>query len=82
MTEKPRRILKQFQEKSHTIAHLMGEDSEFLALCEDYDACVEALRYWEHSREPEAKARVNEYRTLVQELEEEIRVTLEAQPLD
>ncbi len=82
MTEKPGHILEQFQEKSHTIAHLMAEDTEFLALCEDYDACVEALRYWEQSKKPEAKTRVNEYRTLVQELEEEIRVTLEAQPLD
>jgi hypothetical protein len=50
----------------------MAEDPEFLALCEDYDACVNALRYWTRSKEPEAKTRVNEYRALVRDLEEEI----------
>jgi hypothetical protein len=82
MTDKERKIIEQFPEKSHTITHLMDEDPEFLALWEDYDVCVNALRHWEQSKEPEAKARVNEYRTLVQELEGEIRAALEAQRLD
>ncbi len=50
----------------------MAEDPEFLALCEDYDACVNALRYWSQSKKPEAKTRVSEYRALVRDLEEEI----------
>jgi len=50
----------------------MAEDPEFLALCEDYDACVDALGYWVKSEEPEAKTRINEYRALVRDLEEEI----------
>jgi hypothetical protein len=41
-------------------------------MCEDYGACVNALRYWEQSKEPEAETRVNEYRTLIKELKEEI----------
>jgi hypothetical protein len=43
------------------------------------------LRYWEQSKEPEAKNRVNEYRTLTRELEEEILQALaglEPQRLD
>jgi hypothetical protein len=56
----------------------MEEDGEFHALCEDYDACVDALRYWGKSKEPEAKTRVNEYRNLVRELEEEITQALAA----
>ncbi len=50
----------------------MAEDPEFLALCDDYDVCVNALRYWVESKEPEAGIRVNEYHTLAQELEEEV----------
>ena len=50
----------------------MAEDPEFPALCEDYEACVNALRYWARSDAPEARIRVNEYRTLTEELEEEI----------
>ena len=51
---------------------LMSEDPEFLAVCEDYDACVEALRYWAQSNESEAASRIHEYSALVQELEVEI----------
>jgi len=54
----------------------MAEDPEFLALCEDCDACANALRYWTQSKEPEAKTRVNEYRALVRDLEEEIAQAL------
>ena len=63
----------------------MVEDPEFLTLCEDIDACVKALRYWDDSKEPEAEARVIEYRTLVRELQEEIAqaiVALETARLD
>ncbi|HCB49180.1 MAG TPA: hypothetical protein DEP47_06575 [Chloroflexi bacterium] len=55
----------------------MAQDPEFRALCEDYDACVDALRYWLDSKEPEAETRANEYRTLVQELQAEIVQILE-----
>ncbi|MBW2657311.1 MAG: hypothetical protein JRC59_06365 [Deltaproteobacteria bacterium] len=47
-------------------------------MCEDYDACVNALRYWAKSEAPEAKTRVNEYRALVRELEEEVTQFLAA----
>jgi hypothetical protein len=56
----------------------MAEDPEFSTLCEDYDACVKALRYWTESKVPEAEARVNEYRTIIKELEEEITQALVA----
>lgn len=72
MTDKPSHILERFPEMKLHIELLIEEDSDFSALREDYEVCVEALRYWEQSKEPEAKERVNEYRTLVQELEEEI----------
>ena len=78
MNEKAHHIRERFPDKSHIIDLLMAEDSEFLALCEDYDACVYALRYWAKSKAPEAETRVNEYRTLIEELEEEITQVLVA----
>ena len=72
MNEKNLNILNRFPEKIHALTLLMAEDPEFLAVCEDYDACIEALRYWVQSSEPEAATRINEYNTLVRELEEEI----------
>lgn len=78
MNNKARHIRERFPDKSHIIDLLMAEDSEFLTLCEDYDDCVYALRYWAKSKAPEAETRVNEYRTLIEELEEEITQVLVA----
>ncbi len=78
MNEKAHHIRERFPDKSHIIDLLMAEDSEFLTLCEDYDVCVYALRYWAKSKAPEAETRVNEYRTLIEELEEEITQVLVA----
>jgi hypothetical protein len=72
MNDKSYHIRERFPNKNNIIDLLMAEDPEFLDLCEDYDACVNALRYWAESNAPEAKTRVNEYRTLTKELEEEI----------
>ena len=63
----------------------MAKDPEFLTLCEDHDACADALRYWAKSEKPEAETRVNEYHTLVRELHEEITqalATLDPRRLD
>lgn len=72
MKDKSICIIKRFPEKSHALTLLMAEDPEFLAICEDYEACVAALSYWTQSSEPEAVTRIDEYNTLVRELEEEI----------
>jgi hypothetical protein len=72
MKEKNQSILERFPEKIQTLTLLMGEDPEFLSVCEDYEVCIEALRYWARSDELEAATRINEYNTLVRELEEEI----------
>jgi hypothetical protein len=56
----------------------MAQDSEFFALSEDYDTCVNALRYWAQSNAPESENRVIEYHTLIKELEEEITQMLAA----
>ena len=85
MTDKPHHIRERFPDKKHSLDLLMVEDPEFLVLCEDYDACVDALRYWARSEAPEAKTRVNEYRILVCELENEITQVLagpQPRPLD
>ena len=65
-------ILHRFPEKRHIIESLMAEDSEYVAICEDYQDCVKALQYWARSKELEAQTRVIEYRDLIQGLEDEI----------
>ena len=72
MNDKARHIRERFPEKKHAIDLLMAENPEFIDLCEDHDACVDALRYWANSKSLEAETRVIEYHTLIEQLEEEI----------
>jgi len=60
-----------------SIDRLAGQDSEFLALCDDFDACVDALQYWTDSEEPGANSKVDEYRELIGALYKEITQILE-----
>lgn len=76
MNDKAGYIRERFPNHHHRIDLLMAVDTEFLALSEDYDTCVNALRYWIGSKEPEAKTRADEYRILVGVLEEEITQVL------
>ncbi len=78
VNDKTRHIRERFPYKKQSIDLLMAKDPEFLTLCEDYDACVNALRHWAASKAPEAETRVQEYRVLVRELEDEIIQALEA----
>lgn len=85
MNDKERYIREKFSNKTNAIDLLVAEDPEFRDICEDHDACVNALRYWAKSKEPEAEIRANEYLTLAQELEDEVAqalVTLKPQRLD
>ena len=78
MNNRGRHIQEIFPDQKDTIDLLAAQNPEFFALCEDYDACVNALQYWTKSKAPEAETRVNEYRTLVRELQEEITQALAA----
>ena len=65
-------IRKRFSDQKYSVDQLMTKDSEFLSLCDDYDACINALQYWTTSKEPEAESRIDEFRYIVRELEEEV----------
>ena len=78
MNEKTYHIRERFPDKKHTIDLLIKKVPEFLDLCEDYDACVDAFRYWAKSEKPEAETRANEYHILVRDLQEEITQALAA----
>jgi len=65
-------IRKRFSDQKYSIDQLMTKDSEFLSLCDDYDACINALQYWTKSKEPEAESMIDEFRNIVRELEEEV----------
>lgn len=67
---------RRFTVEKKLLLYLMQANAEFLTVCEDYDACVNALEYWSHHNAPHARERADEYRTLTKELEKEITQSL------
>ena len=78
MVDKLHHFLERFPGKREAIRLLMAENAEFRALCEDYGDCIRARQFWSQSTASEAETRVNEYRTLVEELKKEILEALSA----
>ena len=72
MGDRTRHIRERFPDQKDRIDHLVAQDPEFLSVCEDYAACVDALNYWSNSKTAEAEIRVKEYRHICRELEDEV----------
>ena len=81
LEQKTLSIRDRFPDEGPAIDRLIAEDADFLAMCEDHDACVHALRHWSRATVPEADTRIDEYRRLIQELEAEIVEVLGARIL-
>ncbi|MEW9805448.1 hypothetical protein [Mesorhizobium marinum] len=60
-------VARQFAKHEFRIRRLFASNSEFRAVCEDYEAATEALALWEAD-----VPRADDYRRLIGELEIEI----------
>jgi hypothetical protein len=65
-------VLERLPQHRHAIQKRMLADREFRSLCDDYDDALEALQRWEASDDRHLQERVQEFRTLVAELEQDI----------
>ncbi len=65
-------ILERLPELRTQLVDLLGTDTEFRSLCQDYNDCVEALRDFRQTHE-QSHQRVREYEQLLTELEADIR---------
>jgi hypothetical protein len=70
-------LVRRFPDRARSIRRLQAEDATFRAICEEYSEALRALAYWQaadrsYQRKPE------EYRRLVEELEEEALAALRA----
>ncbi len=70
-------IFKRFPENALLIRHLFLKDSNFRSICDDYDKCIRSIKYWNHAKKIDTKARVEEYRYLCKELEKEVLQALQ-----
>jgi hypothetical protein len=65
-------VVERFPEKKGSIGRLFVRDKSFRSLCEEYEACRKAYRFWQGSSLPEAPDLRNDFSSLQRELDEEI----------
>jgi hypothetical protein len=70
-------VLERFPDYWHLIVQLYREDEDFQELCDHFAECRDVLSNLYASTDADAK-RVEEYETLTNELEQEIRKTVDA----
>lgn len=72
MPEKTHHVLERLPQHGQAIRQRMMVDREFRSLCDDYDDALDALRRWQASEDRHREERVDEFRALVGDLEQEI----------
>ena len=72
-------VVERFPERRYVLERLFESNQSFQSLCEEYEECLIALRYWRESSLPEAADFRNEFSSLLGELEDEIREHLSRQ---
>ena len=65
-------VAERFPEKKDALAKLFESNQSFQSLCDEYEACMVALRYWRESSLPDAREFLREFSSLLGDLEEEI----------
>ena len=72
------RVRKLFPSRAEEITRLALRNEAFRTICEDYGVAVDALELLEARTHPGDVERMHEYRTLIRELELELRTALAA----
>ena len=70
-------VLENFPEAVARIRELFLQSPDFQSLCEDYRECLTNWRHWRQATSEQAPAYDKIYTELLQELEQEIRQSLE-----
>ena len=65
-------LYERFPDRKETIKKRFAQSENFKDLCSDYQECLAALEYWKRSEANYAFRRRQEYKVLLQELEEEV----------
>jgi hypothetical protein len=74
------RVIERFPELAASIEDRFQDDESFREMCRDYAETLETLQRWQASHGPYRAARIEEYRELVEGLENEIVAVLRSTP--
>lgn len=72
-------LFERFPENREIFKRLFESNQSFQNICEEYEECLRAMRYWRESSFPEAPELRNEFSSLLRELEVEILKCLSKQ---
>lgn len=73
MSDETRHVIERLPDIAAEVKECLSDSRSFRSLCEEYGMAAEALRYWQTAGAPQAPQRIAEYRSLLDELEAEIR---------
>jgi hypothetical protein len=71
-------VVERFPEQMEMVRRLYLSDEQFRSICEDFSLSVDSLRRFERRPDAHLRPEVDDYRTLLRELEDEIRSYLAA----
>jgi len=71
-------LYERFEGRAEAIHRLMKTNPSFRELCEDYEEAAKALKFWSSPAHGSGR-RADDYRTLVSELEAEIKSIMRKQ---
>jgi hypothetical protein len=74
-------LVRRFPDHARSIRRLQAADVTFRAICEDYADALRALHYW-HAADLASHKRAEEYRRLIEELEDEALAAVNAHERD
>lgn len=72
------RVRKLFPSRAEEVSRLALRNEAFRSMCEDYGVAVDALELLEARNHPGDVERMHEYRSIIRELELELRTELAA----
>ena len=70
------RVRRLFPDWATEVSRLALRSPKFRALCEDHGIAVETLHYLQTHNRPQDVEKVHEYRSVIQELEKELKYEL------
>lgn len=71
-------IMQQCPSHKNLLRRMYLGSRSFQILCDDYQKCVEAQKYWAQSNADQAPERSNEYRDMMEDIETEIKERINA----
>ena len=69
-------LMKRFPDCKDALLQMYRTSKSFRSICENYQECLEAVRYWSQSEHETAVDRHREYQSLLHELEQDILESL------